>query len=93
MGADGPGPTRRFLIRTMFIGPLAARPEIAVGELPQEKLPHEVAFKCWSSTREPFPPDARLVQHRVKEESNPLVVGEPVPMTEAELDELRKDPN
>ena len=94
MGEKGPGPTHRFLIRTVFIGPIkVAAPEIAVGDLPLDKLPYDLSFKCWSSTRDHFPLDASVlqIQHRLKTESNPFVVGKPVPLTEAELAEMRKD--
>ena len=93
MGEKGPGPTHRFVIRTVFIGPLkVAAPEIAVGDLPLDKLPYELSFKCWSSTRDYFPLDVSVlqIQHGVKTESNPFVVGKPVPLTEAELAKMRE---
>ncbi len=94
MGEKGPGPTHRFLIRTVFIGPIkVAAPEIDVGDLPLDKLPYKLSFKCWSSTRDHFPLDVSVfeIQHRLKSESNPFVVGKPVPLTETELASMRKD--
>lgn len=55
MGEDGPGPVRHFVIHTLFVGPLAAKQEVAVGDVPVEKLPYEVTFPCWSPTRKQFP--------------------------------------
>ena len=92
MGEDGPGPTRRFVIRTVFVGPLAADKEFAAGDVPQEKLPHEVHFPCWSATRTQFPLSARMLQYRSKDEALPWAVADPVPLTEAELADLRKNP-
>jgi hypothetical protein len=93
MGLKGPGPTQRFLIRTVFIGPLRTLPEIDFGNVPQEKLPIKSIIPCWSSTRTAFPLDAQVLQTRLNKESNPFTVGKPVPFTEKEFAALRSDPN
>jgi hypothetical protein len=92
MGEKGAGPVRRFVVHTKYSPPLlVASLEIAVGDLPLEKLPHGLSFRCWSLTRTEFPLYVRVLQNRLKEESNPFVVGDPAPLTEAELAEMRKD--
>ncbi len=94
MGEKGAGPVHRFVANTRYSPPLlVASPEIDVGDLPLDKLPYEFSFKCWSSTRDHFPLDVSVleIQHRSKTESNPFVVGKPVPLTEAELAQMRKD--
>ncbi|HBI46799.1 MAG TPA: hypothetical protein DDY78_28690 [Planctomycetales bacterium] len=93
MGEKGPGPTQRFLIRTVFIGPLRVVPDLDFGDQPQEKLPIKASFPCWSSTRTEFPLDAQVLQNRLNKESNPFTVGKPVPFTEKDFDALRRDPN
>ena len=92
MGEKGPGPIQVFKIRTMFIGPIRAFPETDVGDdIAPEKLPLTVRIQCWSSTRPRFALEAGPVQSRLKEKSNPFVVGKPVAMTEDDLAKLRKE--
>ena len=92
MGEKGPGLNQVFNIRTYFIGPLRTVPETDAGDdIRPEKLPYTVTIKCWSSTRPQFTMKAELVHGRLKEKSNPFVVGKPVAMTEDDLAKLRKD--
>ena len=74
MGEKGLGPQQRFLIRTVFVGPLRTIPELDLGDQPQENLPIKASFPCWSSTRTSFNLDAQVVQHQLKKESNPFTV-------------------
>jgi hypothetical protein len=91
MGEKGPGLTQVFNIRTTSIGPLKTLPETYAGDIAQEKLPQTIRIKCWSSTRSQFPLKAEVVFSRLKEKSNPFVVGKPTAMTEDEMAKLRLD--
>jgi hypothetical protein len=96
MGEKGPGPQQRFLIRTVFIGPLRTVPESGIdfGNIPQEKLPIRSIIPCWSSTRTEFSLDAQVIQNRLKnKDSNPFIVGKPVPFTKEQFAVMRRDPN
>ena len=92
MGEKGPGPQQKFEIYTVFVGPLRTNPEVYAGDLTPEELPKTVYVRCWSSTRTQFPVEILPLHSRLKEESNPLQIGRPTPLTEEELAELRKDP-
>ena len=92
MGEKGLGPQQRFLIRTVFIGPLRTVPEFDFGDLAREKLPITASFPCWSSTRTEFPLSARVMPGRLDEESNPFTVGTPVKFTQEDLALMRKNP-
>jgi hypothetical protein len=92
MGEKGPGPTQAFNVRVNFIGPIRAFPEMAVGDdITPERLPLTVRIPCWSSTRTRFSLEAHVLPGRLKDKSNPFVVGEPVPMTEDDLAGLRAE--
>ena len=94
MGEKGLGPQQRFLIRTVFLGPLRVVPEFDFGNQLQEKLPIKASFPCWSSTRTEFPLEARVLPNRKKnKESDPFTVGQPVPFTPEDFAALRKNPN
>jgi hypothetical protein len=94
MGEKGLGPQQRFLIRTVFIGPLRVVPEFDFGNQLQEKLPIQTSIPCWSSTRTEFPLEARVLPNRLKnKESDPFVVKEPVKFTEEDFAALGKNPN
>lgn len=92
MGEKGAGPQQRFLIRTVFIGPLRSVPGMDFGNIPQEKLPIHSVFPCWSSTRTEFPVDAHVLQNRLNKESNPFVVGTPVKFTKKDVEFMQRDP-
>jgi hypothetical protein len=93
MGEKGSGPQQRFLIRTVFIGPLRVLAAIDLGNQSQDKLPIKASIPCWSSTRTEFPLHAQVIQNRLSEESNPFTVEKPVPFTDQDFAALRKDPN
>jgi hypothetical protein len=92
MGEKGPGPEQKFEVYTVFVGPLRAPAEVYAGDLTPEQLPKTVYVRCWSSTRAQFPLEVLPLHSPWKEESNPLQIGRPTPLTEEELAELRKDP-
>ncbi len=93
MGEKGLGPQQRFLIRTVFIGPMRVTPgEFDIGSLQQEKLTFKTSIPCWSSTRKEFPLDVEVVQNRLTNESNPFTVGKPVPFKPEDFARMRKDP-
>jgi hypothetical protein len=93
MGDKGSGPQQRFLIRTVFIGPLRAWAELDLGDQPQEHLPIKASFPCWSSTRTEFSLDAQVLQTRLKKESNPFTVLSLRPFKPEDFAALRRDPN
>jgi hypothetical protein len=95
MDEKGLGPQQKFEIYSMFVSPLRTFVEdVPVGDLRQEDLPKTVYVRCWSSTRAQFPLEVQRLHSRWKgkEESDPVQVGRPEPLTEEELAQLRKDP-
>jgi len=91
MSEKGPGPTQPFEIRTILVGPVRSTSDVAYGEF----VPGSAAANGLDSLlvldANGVSVHARLLHSRLKEEANLFVLGEPVKLTEPELDRLRKD--
>jgi hypothetical protein len=80
--------TERLEVRALFVGPLATRASQVdpFGDnLTPDELPKTYYLECWSPTRSSFRLKVRAAHSRLDPQKNPFEVGEPVPLTEAEL--------
>jgi hypothetical protein len=85
------GPSMALKVRVQFVHPLLAKPHVMAGTFGEQDLPRDLTLFCWSATRSAFRIKAEVTNPRGPASTDPFVLGQPIPLTAAECQQLEKE--